>query len=165
MKGRKIEDIYEKYSKLVYSYLLSLTKDSSIAEDLMQETFYSAIKNINKFRNESSLKVWLCKIAKNKWTDYYKKSKKTNEVNLDYLDETCFSSYFIEDNVINKQETLNVLKSIHNLDETSKEVIYLRIGMNLSFREIGMIMEKNENWARIIFYRAKIKLKEDLNNG
>ena len=160
-----MEDIYEKYSKLVYSYLLSLTKDSSIAEDLMQETFYSAIKNINKFRNESSFKVWLCKIAKNKWTDYYKKSKKTNEVNLDYLDETCFSSYFIEDNVINKQETLNVLKSIHNLDETSKEVIYLRIGMNLSFREIGMIMGKNENWARIIFYRAKIKLKEDLNNG
>ncbi len=160
-----MEDIYEKYSKLVYSYLLSLTKDSSIAEDLMQETFYSAIKNINKFRNESSLKVWLCKIAKNKWTDYYKKSKKTNEVNLDYLDETCFSSYFIEDNVINKQETLNVLKSIHNLDETSKEVIYLRIGMNLSFREIGMIMGKNENWSRIIFYRAKIKLKEDLNNG
>lgn len=160
-----MEDIYEKYSKLVYSYLLSLTKDSSIAEDLMQETFYSAIKNINKFRNESSFKVRLCKIAKNKWTDYYKKSKKTNEVNLDYLNETCFSSYFIEDNVINKQETLNVLKSIHNLDETSKEVIYLRIGMNLSFREIGMIMEKNENWARIIFYRAKIKLKEDLNNG
>lgn len=150
-----MEDIYEKYSKLVYSYLLSLTKDSSIAEDLMQETFYSAIKNINKFRNESSLKVWLCKIAKNKWTDYYKKSKKTNEVNLDYLDETCFSSYFIEDNVINKQETLNVLKSIHNLDETSKEVIYLRIGMNLSFREIGMIMEKMKIGLELSFIEQK----------
>ena len=65
-----MEEIYKEYSKIVYTYLLSLTCNSELAEELMQETFYSAIKNINKFRNESSMKTWLCKIAKNKWFDY-----------------------------------------------------------------------------------------------
>lgn len=68
-----MNDIYQEYSKAIYNYLLSLTKNQSIAEELLQETFYSAIKNISKFKKESSLKTWLYKIAKNKWNDYCKK--------------------------------------------------------------------------------------------
>ena len=54
-----MEEIYKEYSKKIYSYLLSLTNNPDIAEELLQETFYSAVKNIKKFRNESSLKTWL----------------------------------------------------------------------------------------------------------
>ena len=65
-----MEEIYKEYSKYVFNYLLSFTNNVEIAEELMQETFYSAIKNIHKFRNDSSLKTWLYRIAKNKWIDY-----------------------------------------------------------------------------------------------
>ena len=73
-----MEEIYKEYSKKVYRYLLTLTNNEDVAEELLQETFYSAVKNINKFRKESSIKTWLYVIAKNKWIDYCKKEKKSN---------------------------------------------------------------------------------------
>ncbi len=71
-----MKEIYEECSKTIYKYLLTLTNNVEIAEELLQETFYSAVKNINKFRGDSNIKNWLYKIAKNKYIDYYKKNKK-----------------------------------------------------------------------------------------
>ena len=56
-------------------------------------------------------------------------------------------------------------KKIDKLDENTREVFYLRLKGDLSFKEIGEILNKSEEWARVIFYRGKIKLKEDFNNG
>ena len=127
----------------------------------MQETFYSAIKNINKFRKDSSIKTWLCKIAKNKWIDYCKKKYKISEVNIDDINENLLFTETFENNYTNRDELLNLYKAIHKLDEKSKEVIYLRIRSDLTFKEIGFILGKSEEWARVTFYRAKIKLKEE----
>lgn len=160
-----MEEIYKEYSKIVYCYLLSLTNNTEIAEDLMQSTFYSAVKNLNKFRNEASMKTWLCKIAKNKWLDYYKKLKKCKETNIDDINDKLLIEKSFEDDYADKEEVLYLYKKINMLDEISKEVIYLRIRAELKFKEIGLIMGKSEEWARITFYRAKIKLKEDFNNG
>ena len=162
--GGKMEEIYKEYSKIVYNYLLSLTNNTDIAEELMQETFYSAIKNINKFKKEASVKTWLCKIAKNKWIDYYNKLKKTNEVNINDINEKYLLVNSFEDDCLNRDELINVYRRIHKLDEKSKEVVYLRVRSCFSFKEIGVIMGKSEEWARVTFYRAKIKLKEDFEN-
>ena len=162
-----MEEIYEEYSKIVYNYILSLTNNKEIASEITQETFYSAIKNINKFRNESSIKNWLCKIAKNKYIDYYKKDKKINVVNIDTINlenKEVLLDNSLEENYEKKEEIINIYKKIHKLDEYSKEVVYLRIRGELSYKEIGNIMGKTEQWARVTFYRAKIKLKEELNN-
>ena len=159
-----MEEIYKEYSKIVYNYLLSLTNNSDTAEELMQETFYSAVKNINKFRKEASVKTWLCKIAQNKWIDYYNKLQKSNEINIEDVNEKYLSSNSIEEDYLNKDKLLSVYKKIHKLDEKSREVVYLRTRTYFSFKEIGYIMGKSEEWARITFYRAKIKLKEDLEN-
>lgn len=158
-----MEEIYEKYSNIIFKYLLTFTHNKEIAEELMQETFYSAIKNIDKFNNNSSLKTWLCKIAKNKFFDYYKKIKKLEIVDIDKVNETLLSERF-EDNFEIKEKMIDLYKKIHKLDENSKEVVYLRAIGGFSFKEIGEIMGKKEEWARVIFYRAKIKLKEDFEN-
>ena len=158
-----MDDIYQEYSKAVYNYLLSLTKNKHIAEELVQETFYSAVKNINNFKNESSVKTWLYKIAKNKWIDYYKKNKKSKEISIDEDSKELLYST-IEEEVINKDHLIYIYKKIHNLDEKSKEIILLRIGTNFSFKEIASIVGKTEENVRIIFHRAKVKLKEDLKN-
>ncbi len=159
-----MEEIYKAYSKIVYSYLLSLTNNVEIANELTQETFYKAVKNIKKFRNESNVKNWLCKIAKNVWIDYYKKTKKLKEINIDEIDESLLTENSLEEHYETREELINLYRRIHKLDEESKEVIYLRIRAELSFKEIGIIMGKTEEWARIIFYRAKVKLKEDFEN-
>ena len=159
-----MEEIYKEYSKIVYNYLLSLTCNSELAEELMQETFYSAVKNINKFRNESSIKTWLCKIAKNKWIDYLKKSNDSNESSIDEIEEKFILVNSFEEEFSNKEMVIDLYKKIHNLDEKTREVIYLRIRADLSFKEIGDIMGESENWARVTFYRAKVKLKEEFDN-
>lgn len=159
-----MEEIYKEYSKYVFNYLLSLTNNAEIAEELMQETFYSAIKNIYKFQNNSSLKTWLYKIAKNKLIDYCKKNKKIKEIDIDKVDAKFLITNSLDENYEDRDELINLYKKIHRLDEKSKEVIYLRVKCEFNFREIGNIMGKSEEWTRITFYRAKIKLKEELKN-
>ena len=159
-----MEEIYKEYSKIVYNYLLSLTCNSELAEELMQETFYSAVKNINKFRNECSMKTWLCRIAKNKWIDYLKKANKSSEVSIDEIEEKFILVNSFEEEFTNKENVIDLYKKIHKFDEKTREVIYLRIRVDLSFKEIGEIMGETENWARVTFYRAKVKLKEEFDN-
>ncbi len=154
-----MEEIYKKYSKLVYKYLYTLTRDIEISEELTQETFYSAIKNLKNFRNECKISVWLCQIAKHKWIDYLSKNKKTIPFDEQIIDKNLFLDE--SDKIIEKND---LYENINKLDKETKNVFYLRLKSELSFKEIGEILGKSEQWARITFYRGKIKLKKGLKN-
>ena len=153
-----IEEIYKQYFEVVNKYLFCLTHNDNLAEELTQETFYKAIKGIKKFRNDCRVNVWLCRIAKNTWIDYIKKEKQITLISID----NELENYIIENDIDNKDEMLDLYKQIHKLDEKTKEVFILRIKGELSFKEIGNILGQTEVWARITFYRGKMKLKEEL---
>lgn len=159
-----MDEIYKKYSKLVYNYLYSLCKNREIAEELTQETFYKAIKGINKFRNECKINTWLCQIAKNEWRNHLSKEKKIKQIPIDddMALERLLIDKSIENDTLEREEIINLYKEIHKLDEKTKEVFLLRIKGELSFKEIGEILGKSEEWARITFYRGKIKLAEEM---
>lgn len=156
---QNIEKIYKEYSIIVKKYLFCLTHDNDIAEELTQETFYRAMKKIHTFKGECKISVWLCQIAKNLWLDELKKRKST-EIMMEKI--SPFSSLFetAEDIVVRNEEKNILYQQLQKLDNISKEVTYLRIYGNLSFKEIATILNKTEAWARIIFYRSKQKLKE-----
>lgn len=161
-----MDNLYKEYSNLVYNYLNSLCNDSSLAEDLTQETFYRAIKNINKFNYECKISTWLCQIAKNLWLDYLRKEQSKNFISID--SDTFIQKFLyeksLEETLEDKSDIINLYKYIHNLDENTREVFYLRLKGELSFKDIGEILDKSEDWARLVFYRGKIKLKEAMNN-
>ena len=69
------EEVYSKYYCSVYRYLITITKDRNIAEEMAQETFYKALKNIHTFNPELKMLTWLCQIAKNTYYSYCKKIK------------------------------------------------------------------------------------------
>ena len=73
---QNIEEVYLEHSKLVYKYLFCLTHNNELAEELTQETFVCAIKEINNFKGNSKLSTWLCQIAKNLWYKELRKIKK-----------------------------------------------------------------------------------------
>ena len=100
-----IEDICNKYYKNVYKYLMSLSHDPNIAEELTQETFCKAIKEINKFKGNCEIITWLCIIAKHL---YYQYSKKSIYENIDNINE--ISSVSIEDTYILSQDRLDLYK-------------------------------------------------------
>ena len=153
-----IEEIYNEYFKVVYRYLFCLIRDSDKAEEFTQETFYRAVQKIDTFEGNSKISSWLCKIAKNLYLDELKKEKRKTELNENV--EIIDKDFDLENHLISQEEKILIYKKIHNLDNITKEVIILRINGELSFKEIGLIFNKTENWARVTFYRGKQKLKE-----
>ena len=154
-----IEKIYEEYFETVYKYLFCLTRNTDISEELTQETFYKAVKSINSFKGDCKISVWLCQIAKNLWYNEYKKNKKIKNINQNEL-EKIYSNENIENDIILNEEKIILYKKMQKLDEVTRNVILLRLTGDLSFKEIGIILNKTENWARVTFYRGKKKLKE-----
>ena len=155
---QNMKKIYEEYCEVVNKYLFCLTKNYDIAEELTQETFYRAVKKISTYKGECKISVWLCQIAKNLWYDQCRKNKKIININYDLINVEDGNR--VEEQVISSDEKITLYKKIQTLDEKTREVIYLRITGELSFKEIGDILNKTENWARVTFYRGKSKLKD-----
>lgn len=162
---QNIEEVYKEYSNTVFKYLFCLTGKEETAEDLTQETFAIAIKEISKFRGDCKISVWLCQIAKHLWYKELKKHKKNINVSISDLNEELQEDKTIEEIVCEKEDRLKLFKDMQKLDERSKEVMYLRLIGNLNFTEIGEVLGKTPNWARVTFYRAKQKIREVNKNG
>ena len=151
---KNMEEIYKDNYTIVYKYLLTNSHDEDIAEELTQETFYRAVKNINKFKNDSKISTWLCKIARNLWIDEIKRKYKFKEIN-----ENDF--IISEDDIFANEDRIKLFGKIQKLDIETRDVIHLRLTGELSFREIAQIMGKTENWVRVTFYRGKEKLRKE----
>ena len=156
----EFEQIYNTYFKAVYRYIWQLSGNEHIAEEITGETFFKAMKSINNFRGECDMRVWLCQIAKHIYYQYLAKHKK--EIPREETGDTVFNEITPERQVVARIELLDVLKKMQKLPEKVREVIYLRIAADLSFREIGEILGKSENWARVNYYRGKEKLLSEL---
>lgn len=148
-----IEKFYELYSKDIYKFILSLSKDKLIAEDVMQNTFLSSIKSINTFKGKSSVKTWLIGIAKNEYYTYIRKNPLNKSIegisNVMYIEDTNDNYY-------------TIINEIDKLDEVSKEIAILRLVNDLPFKDIGSITGRSENYCRVSFFRIKKKIMEVL---
>ena len=153
-----MDEIYREYAGYVYHYLCALTRNGDLAEELTQETFYQAIKSVNRFDGRSSVSTWLCAIAKNQWKAWRRKHLPTEELTDAALGETAPSA---ESETISAEARGALYKRLHALPEPYREVLYLRLFAGLNYKEIGDIFGKTENWARVTFYRGKEQLKEN----
>lgn len=139
MKNKNdFETIYREYFEIVYKYLCFLTKNSDIAEELAQETFYKAILKIDTFKGQAQISSWLCRIAKNLWYDELKKNKKIDVFDSDIFTQIS-SNENIESDFIRAEEQQELLKRINSLDKVTKNVMLFRIYGNLTFKEIAEI--------------------------
>ena len=157
-----IDKIYKKYGEIVYKYVFCLTGNEDITEEIVQETFLVAVKDINKFRGECKISTWLCQISKYIWYKRLKKEKTKKEIPLDILQNTLCIEQTMEEIFCNKEIKIKLFKKLQHLDEDTRNVMYLRIFGNFEYSEIAEIMNKTSNWARVIFFRGKQKLKEEL---
>ena len=157
MEKEAFEKLYETYYMRVYSYVMTLAKKQYLAEEITQETFYKAFTAKSTFRGESNALTWLCAIAKNLFLDEMRRQSKNAETDLD---TNSVSSINIEREVEDHDASYRIHLALNELDEPYRKVFELRIFGELSFREIGSICDKTENWARVTYHRAKLKLQE-----
>ena len=150
-----MEDTYKAHSQTVYRYLLSLTHNAELSEELTQETFYQAVKSVERYDGSCKVSTWLCAIAKNALRSYRRKHTPAQP-----LDEAVAASPEAE--MLAGIERVELIKKLRLLDGEMREVMYLRLFGDLTFREIGDILLRTENWARVTYYRGKEKLKKEL---
>lgn len=150
------EKIYSQYFDIVFRYVLSLCKDETLAEEITQEAFFKALKKIDSFRGDCKINVWLCQIAKNTYYSISENKKKY----VDFPYERIPDTKSIEQTIFNKEMAMQIYKILHKLEEPYKEVFWMRTFLDLSIKEIAYLFEKTESWARVTYYRAKLKIKE-----
>lgn len=158
-----MEELYRENAALIYHFLFSKCRDPDVAEELTQETFLRAIQSIDRYNGSCKISVWLCQIAKHLLYQYWEKQKVN--VPLEDNDWMLSEEPGVERRVLAREELLDVLGRLHQLPVNMREVVYLRVSGDLSFREIGRIMGKSENWARVNFFRAKELLKDGERDG
>ncbi len=152
-----MEEIYKSYAMTVYKYLFSKTHDEDLSEELTQETFYQAIRTIDRYDESCRISTWLCGIAKNVLSTYRRKNKQHEE-----LGDWDSPHPPEQDEIIRSEERVDLIRRVHELKEPGREVVYLRVFGELSFKEIGDVFGKSENWARVTFYRSKEKLRKEV---
>lgn len=148
--------LYETYYMRVFSYAMTLTGNRSQAEEVTQETFFRAISKQSSFRGESDEMTWLCAIAKNFFLDEVRRQGRTEPI-TEMLPDT---NKDLERTAVDRDSSFRIHMALHALEEPYREVFELRVFGELSFKEIGMIFTKTENWARVTYHRARLKLQE-----
>ncbi|MCM1164850.1 MAG: sigma-70 family RNA polymerase sigma factor [Ruminococcus sp.] len=151
------DEIYRLYADGVYRYILSLCRDETLAEDILQNTMLKAIDNIGSFSGDCSVKTWLCTIARN---DYFNHLKKADNKNVPLNENVVRESADPEAKALSNMSAVEILKLVHKLDEPFREIFMLRFYGELIFSEIGEVFGKSENWARVSFFRAREKLAQ-----
>lgn len=157
-----MEEVYLKHAKTVYGFLLTRTRDPDLAEELTQETFYQAVKSIGRFDGQSSLSTWLCAIAKNVWRDDLRKKQRSPDSGADSCELMDISVPSAENQAFHSWDEQRVMQAVHELSEPMREVMYLRLSGNLTFAQIGQILGRTENWARVTYYRGKEKVVKEV---
>lgn len=149
------DEIYQQYAREVYLYLLKLSGNPALAEDLMQNTFLKAVEKQDTFQGKSKISTWLCAIAKNEYLNEWKRKENQN-LPLDVAKEYIGQSF--ENKMVDKEFSKKIHKILHGMKEPYKEVFTLRVFGELSFREIGELFDRTDLWARVTYRRAKEKI-------
>lgn len=157
------EELYRQYAKQLLRYLVCLSGDRQLAEELLQETFYQAINSIFRFKGNSKISTWLYQIAKNVYLKHVTKARKRRTASLDDIANIA-SPDLLDAALIKEQQTSHLTAALNKLDDPFKEIICLHVFNELSFKEVGELFSRSEGWARTTFYRGKLQLRAFLSD-
>ncbi|MBR3974905.1 MAG: sigma-70 family RNA polymerase sigma factor [Clostridia bacterium] len=155
----EFEKLFNENRDFIFKYLMKLSRNASLAEELTQETFFRAYINYPSLRNKEKTSVWLCQIAKNTYFAYFNEQKKYTSVEDSVVTATEQNP---EESFVQKELSEKALKCLHELEEPYKEVFMLSVFGGFSLKDISITFGKSESWARVTFYRARQKLSEKM---
>lgn len=158
----EFEKIYSTYFNDVFRYIRRLSNNEHIAEEITADTFFKALRSIDSFRGECDIRVWLCTIARNCYFSYLKKQGRLE--NMDDVEALNVpgTAESIEEQLVRREDAMRIQRVLHDIPEPYKEVFMWRVYAELSFKQIGQIFNKSENWACVTYHRAKSKIRDRL---
>ena len=154
------EALYTACFPKLYRFALSLSRSSTEAEEIVQETFLRAMQSADKLPDDANVDAWLYRIARNVHISRLRKRKR--EVGDAALDAVP-SGVDVEDRLMNQDQAHQILRLLHTLDEPYKEVFTLRALGDVAYPQIAALFGKGESWARVTYHRARLMLTERMN--
>ena len=154
---KSLQTLFEIYSGSVYSYLLRLSGNPALAEDLTSETFYRAILSIDGFRGDASVKTWLIRIARNLYLRRAKREKR--KTSLDSMQEIGidFSTPQAgpESEIIRQEEAEAIQQSLLAVSENDRTILLLSSQENMAYREIAHVLDISVSAVKVRIHRAR----------
>jgi len=154
---KHFEDIFQKYSDVIYRLCVYKTSDESVAHDITQETFLRLWKSMSSGNEIEKPKQYVYQIARNLIVDYYKSNK---TVSLDELQEDGFDAKSKAPSAELVSETSILKGAIESLEKDFRDVVYMRFVENMKVKEIAEVLDISENLASVRINRGKQKLQE-----
>ena len=151
----EFERIYREYQQMVYAFLLRLSGNANVAEELTQETFCQALKHWKEFRGQCSVSTWLCTIAKRL---LYNTGRR--RITLPLEEALHHTGEDVTDALVQSDRLMAAHRLVHRLPEPLREVFTLRTFGDLSHQQIGSLFGKSDSWARVTYYRARQMLQQ-----
>ncbi len=146
--------VYRENCPRVYRFLMALCKNSDIAEELTQETFFKVYMNLSSVKDESKLSSYIMTVARNCFYALCREQKKREE-----LDEKLESPLKVGEELEAEEAVKEAKTVVASLEEPYAEVFMLHI-QGVPLKEISRLYSKSESWARVTFHRAKMKASE-----
>lgn len=163
-------EMYSRYRGPLYSYFSGLV-NSSLGEELMQETFVKVLNKKETFRFESKFKTWIWTIAKNTLRDHWRTLDHRMKNSFDELindsgEEVFHSIEDSQESALLKKVTQHQLKTcINELPEDQKEIVFLHIQSELSNQEIADLTNVSLGAVKSVLFRSKEKLIDCFKRG
>lgn len=154
---QEFDRVYREYFDTVYGYVLRLSHDQALAEEVTQEAFFRALRKLGSFRGECGMGTWLCQIARNTYCSLLEKRRRRGDMPPEAPD-----AFDMEGRFADREQAMAIHRVLHRLDEPYREVFWLRALGELPFAQIAGLFGKTESWARVTYHRAKLKIKEEL---
>ncbi len=152
------EEAYRQYFDNVYRFLLSLSGNHHIADELTQETFLRALLRIGTYKEDGHFQTWLFTIAKNLWLSECRRHKHETESEDDLPDPSPTP----EERTIESERRRALIRAVLELPEDHRDVILLHIYGGLPLREIARQKGRSESWGKVTYYRARQLLTQKL---
>ena len=159
MANEKIEDLLIKEMGIINKYLMKMGASKEDAEDIVQDTLCKAIEYADSLQG-AKVSSWLFKVAINRYYNLYNKKKREHIGLDDNVISNLYSDGVLESHVLNEELKKNIEKVLGSLKESYKNLIIFKYFMDSSYKEIGDILDLDENQVRTYLYRARNKFKE-----
>lgn len=156
---KNLTEMYLELRDPIYRYLLRLSGDYNLAEELTQETFFQAILALPRFRKEASAKTWLFAIARNVYLRKIRGKNRISFLTEEIQEPTACAQTDPQACLEKDEQDKTIAMALDELPEIYRTVVILRACENLSYAEIAVIFGKTENWVRVTFFRAKQLLR------
>ncbi|RZK42133.1 MAG: RNA polymerase sigma factor [Pedobacter sp.] len=151
-------ELYRKYAKRIYNSIHRIVSHTGEAEDILQETFLTVFKEIDRLSNVASLESWIKRIAINKAISHLRK-RKIQFAEIDSVDVIeAEKEYDPVENEIFESKVEDVRKSIDFLPQGYKTVVCLYLFENIPQEEIASMLGISHNTVRTQYHRAKKKI-------